>query len=98
MPTYQVILHRDAAKALPTVPAHIRDAVCACVEQVLQVKPLERIPQKTKKLKGRLAGLIVPVNITVVGKLPALLCVWHSSVNRRGQMTGVLCSLLSLSG
>ena len=58
MPTYQVILHRDAAKALPTLPAHIRDAVRECVEQVLQSKPLERIPQKTKKLKGRLAGLI----------------------------------------
>ena len=58
MPTYQVILHRDAAKALPTVPAHIRDAVREYVEQILQSKPLERIPQKTKKLKGRLAGLI----------------------------------------
>ena len=58
MPTYQVILHRDAAKALPTLPAHIRDAVRACIEQVLQSRPLERMPQKTKKLKGRLTGLI----------------------------------------
>ena len=58
MPTYQVILHRDAARALPTLPVHIRDAVRECVEQVLQSKPLERIPHKTKKLKGRLAGLI----------------------------------------
>ena len=58
MPAYQVILYRDAARALPTLPVHIRDAVRECVEQVLQSKPLERIPQKTKKLKGRLAGLI----------------------------------------
>ena len=58
MPTYQVILHRDAAKALPTLPGHIRDAVRECIEQVLQSRPLECISQKTKKLKGRLAGLI----------------------------------------
>ena len=58
MPTYQVILHRDAARALLTLPVHIRDAVRECVEQVLQSKPLERIPHKTKKLKGRLAGII----------------------------------------
>ena len=58
MPTYQVILHRDAAKALPTLPAHIRDAVRACFEQVLQSRPLERIPQKTKQRKGRVAGLL----------------------------------------
>jgi mRNA-degrading endonuclease RelE of RelBE toxin-antitoxin system len=53
-----VILHRDAAKALPTLPAHIRDAVKECVEQVLQIQPLVRIPGKTKQLKGRLAGIL----------------------------------------
>lgn len=58
MPTYQVTLHREAAKALPTLPAHIRDAARECIEQVLHVSPLTRIPGKTKQLKGRLAGIL----------------------------------------
>jgi mRNA-degrading endonuclease RelE of RelBE toxin-antitoxin system len=53
-----VILHRDAAKALPTLPASIRDAARKCIKQVLQVKPLARIPGETKQLKGRLAGIL----------------------------------------
>lgn len=58
MPTYQVQLHRDAGKALPTLPEHIRNAIRECIEQVLQVKPLARVPGKTKQLKGRLAGIL----------------------------------------
>jgi mRNA-degrading endonuclease RelE of RelBE toxin-antitoxin system len=58
VPTYQVQLHRDAGKALLTLPEHIRNAVRECIEQVLQVKPLARVPGKSKQLKGRLAGIL----------------------------------------
>lgn len=58
MPTYQVKLHRDAEKALPTLPEHIRTAARECIEQVLPSRPLARIPGKTKQLKGRLAGIL----------------------------------------
>ena len=57
MPTYHVTLHRDAAKALPTLPAHIREAAMTYIEEVLHNSPLARIPGKTKQLKGRLTGL-----------------------------------------
>lgn len=57
MPTYHVTLHRDAARALPTMPAHIREAAITYIEEVLHHSPLTRIPGKTKQLKGRLAGL-----------------------------------------
>ena len=58
MPTYHVTLHRDAARALPTMPAHIREAAITYIEEVLHHSPLTRIPGKTKQLKGRLAGLL----------------------------------------
>jgi mRNA-degrading endonuclease RelE of RelBE toxin-antitoxin system len=58
MPTYRVTLHREAAKALPTLPAHIQTAVRTYITNILQETPLTRIPQKTKKLKGRLEGVI----------------------------------------
>ena len=58
MPTYQVKLHRDAAKALPTLPPHIRTATRECLEQILPKRPLTRIAGKTKQLKGRLAGIL----------------------------------------
>jgi addiction module RelE/StbE family toxin len=58
VPTYQVTLHRDAEKALRTLPAHIRDAARECIEQLLPSTPLARIPDKTKQLKGRLAGIL----------------------------------------
>jgi hypothetical protein len=29
-----------------------------CIEHMLQVKPLARVPGKTKQLKGRLAGIL----------------------------------------
>jgi mRNA-degrading endonuclease RelE of RelBE toxin-antitoxin system len=58
MPSYRVTLHREAAKALPTLPGHIQAAVRTYITDVLQEMPLTRIPQKTKKLKGRLEGVI----------------------------------------
>ena len=58
MPTYQVKLHRDAAKALLAPPVHIRNAARECIEQILPNSPLTRIPGKTKQLKGRLAGIM----------------------------------------
>ena len=57
MPTYRVTLHREAAKALPTLPGHIQVAVRTYITATLQETPLVPIPQKTKKLKGRLAGI-----------------------------------------
>jgi len=58
VPPYQVNLHREAARALPALPAHIRTAAQDYIEQVLPVRPLARIPGKTKQLKGRLAGIL----------------------------------------
>jgi addiction module RelE/StbE family toxin len=55
---YQVKLHRDAERALPSLPHDIRSATREFIEHVLQHRPLERIPHKTKKLKGRLAGIM----------------------------------------
>ena len=58
MLAYQVKLHRDAERALPTLPAHIQAAALEFIEQVLPSTPLIPIPHKTKKLRGRLAGII----------------------------------------
>jgi mRNA-degrading endonuclease RelE of RelBE toxin-antitoxin system len=58
MPTYQVKLHRDARRSFSDLPDHIRIAAREFIEQILPSNPLERIPHKTKKLKGRLAGII----------------------------------------
>ena len=58
MPIYQVKLHREAEKALPTLPAHIRNAAREYIEQGLSSSPFARIPGKTKQLKGRLAGIL----------------------------------------
>jgi mRNA-degrading endonuclease RelE of RelBE toxin-antitoxin system len=58
LPTYQVKLHRDANKALPTLPAHIRNAAHECIEDILPYSSLTRIPGKTKQRKGRLAGIM----------------------------------------
>jgi mRNA-degrading endonuclease RelE of RelBE toxin-antitoxin system len=58
VPTYQVKLHRDAEKALPILPQHIHDAARVCIEQILPHRPLERVPGKTKQLKGRLRGIM----------------------------------------
>jgi mRNA-degrading endonuclease RelE of RelBE toxin-antitoxin system len=54
---YQVVLHREAAKALPTLPRHVQDAAYECLEQILPVRPLMRISGKLKQLHGRLAGV-----------------------------------------
>jgi hypothetical protein len=56
--TYQVKLHRDADKALSTLPAHIRNAARECIAHILPHSPLTRVPGKTKQLKGRLAGIM----------------------------------------
>ena len=58
MPTYRVTLHREAARALTTLPAHIQNAARTFIRDILQETPLIRIPQKTKKLKGEFAGMI----------------------------------------
>jgi hypothetical protein len=49
VPTYQVRLHREAEKALPALPTHIRNAAYECLEQILPNRPLERIPAEPRE-------------------------------------------------
>jgi mRNA-degrading endonuclease RelE of RelBE toxin-antitoxin system len=55
--TYYVILKRDAAKALLTIPSHIVQQAQGFIDTHLRHHPTQRIPSKLKQLKGALAGI-----------------------------------------
>jgi mRNA-degrading endonuclease RelE of RelBE toxin-antitoxin system len=55
--TYHVILKRDAAKALQTIPSHIAQQAQGFIDTHLQHHPTQRIPSKLKQLKGSLSGI-----------------------------------------
>jgi mRNA-degrading endonuclease RelE of RelBE toxin-antitoxin system len=56
-PTYHVILKRDAAKALQTIPSHIAQQAQRFIDTHLRHHPIHRIPSKLKQLKGSLSGI-----------------------------------------
>ena len=55
--TYHVILKRDAAKALTTIPTHIAEQARGFIDTHLRHHPTQRIPAKLKQLKGALSGV-----------------------------------------
>jgi mRNA-degrading endonuclease RelE of RelBE toxin-antitoxin system len=52
-----VILKRDAAKALRTIPSHIAQQAQGLIDTHLRHHPTQRIPSKLKQLKGDLSGI-----------------------------------------
>jgi addiction module RelE/StbE family toxin len=52
-----VILKRDAAKALQTIPQHIAQQAQGFIDTHLRHHPTQRIPSKLKELKGSLSGV-----------------------------------------
>ena len=55
--TYHVILKRDAAKALTTIPQYIAQQAQGFIDTHLRHHPTQRIPSKLKQLKGPLLGV-----------------------------------------
>lgn len=55
--TDHVILKRDAAKALTTIPRHIAQQAQGFTDRHLRHHPTQRIPTKLKQLKGALSGV-----------------------------------------
>src|SRR5687768_7920601 len=55
--TYQVILRREAYKALQTIPSMIAQQAERFIDTHLRYTPTQRIPAKMKQLKGSLAGI-----------------------------------------
>lgn len=53
---YEVRLHKDARKGLERLPPSRRRAVEAFLSNELPLRPFERIPRKTKQLKGSYEG------------------------------------------
>jgi len=52
-----VILKRDAAKALKTIPSHIAQQAQGIIDAHFRHHPTQRIPSKLKQLKGPLSGI-----------------------------------------
>lgn len=55
--TYRVILNRDARSALRILPRHIAQQAQQFIDDHLCHHPTQHIPEKLKRLKGRLAGV-----------------------------------------
>lgn len=54
MPTYRIVLHRQAEKGLAKLPHGLQEKAGEFIERVLAETPLERIAGKTKELQGNL--------------------------------------------
>lgn len=55
--TYQVILKREARRAIQSIPRYIADQARVFIDTHLRRYPIQRIPAKIKRLKGQLAGI-----------------------------------------
>lgn len=58
MPTYRLLIHRRAQKGLAALPKGLQGKVRGFIQEQVEVNPSQRIPGKTKKLKGRLRGVL----------------------------------------
>jgi len=57
-PPYRIQASRAAGKGLADLPARKQQAVKQFIRQQLAVNPLQRIPGKTKRLKGAYKGFL----------------------------------------
>jgi mRNA-degrading endonuclease RelE of RelBE toxin-antitoxin system len=54
---YQVILKREARRAIQSIPPHIAVQAQVFIDTHLRHYPTQRIPAKMKRLKGQLTGI-----------------------------------------
>jgi len=57
-PKYRIKISNDAQKGLGRLPASKRKAVDRIIRDYLAVSPLQRVPGKTKQLKGAYKGIL----------------------------------------
>ena len=56
-PKYRIKISKDAQKGYERLPASKRKTVDRIVKDYLAVSPLQRVPGKTKQLKGAYKGI-----------------------------------------